>query len=274
MQCSIFARYAPKVVLRCNVTQGGALMGLRMKILSGFTILTMMLFVAGIWSISELRSVGSSVQRMMDENYKSIDACEMMIEALERQDSAVLLLLLGKWEKGRSIIREGDDLFRKGFDIAKTNVTIPGEGGYIDDIETRYRVYKELWDKPIVGTKREADLNWYFEEIHRAFLNTKSAVTDLKRLNDRNLYQTASELKARSHRATMPGIVAILSALVFTLLFNYFVNLYLVSPIIRITKGIRSFVETGKPENIEVKTRDELADLVSSVQDMIARLMR
>jgi methyl-accepting chemotaxis protein len=249
-------------------------MGLRMKILSGFAILTMMLFIAGVWSVYELRSVGSSVQKMLDDNYKSINAAKTMIEALERQDSAVLLLLLGKRDAGRSIIQDGDELFQKAFDIAKNNVTIPGEQDYIDAIEAKHKTYKDLWSKPIVGTKREADLNWYFEEVHRAFLKTKAAVTELMVLNDRNMYQTASELKGRSHRATMPGIVAILCALVFTLGFNYFVNLYVVSPIIRITKSIRKFVETGKHENIEVETKDELADLVSSIQDMIARLMR
>jgi len=249
-------------------------MGLRAKILSGFAILTMMLFIAGVWSIYELRSVGSSVQNMLDDNYKSINAAKMMIEALERQDSAVLLLLLGKWDEGRSIIRSGDELFRKGFDIAKHNITIPGEQGYVGAIEAKYKTYKDLWTKPIVGTKREADLNWYFEEIHHAFLNTKEAVTELMELNDKNMYRTASDLKGRSHRATMPGLVAVLSALAFTLVFNYFVNRYVVSPIIKITKGIRRFVETGKAENIEVETKDELADLVSSIQDLIARLMR
>jgi len=249
-------------------------MGLRMKILSGFAILTMMLFLAGVWSIYELRSVGSSVQKMLDDNYKSINASKMMIEALEMQNSAVLLLLLGKWKEGRSIIQEGEDLFRMGFDIAKNNLTIPGEQSYVKAIETRYETYKTMWSQPIVGTKREADLNWYFEETHRAFLSTKAAVSELMVLNDKNMYQTASELKAKSHRATMPGIVAILCALVFTMGFNYFVNLYVVSPIIRITKGIHKFVETGKAENIEVETKDELADLVSSIQDMIARLMR
>ena len=249
-------------------------MGLRIKILSGFAILTAMLFIAGVWSIYELRFVGSSVQKMLDDNYKSISAAKMMIEGLERQDSAVLLLLLGKWEEGRSIIRSGDDLFRQGFEVAKNNVTIPGEQGYVDTIEAKYKIFKDLWAKPIVGTKREADLNWYFEEIHQAFLNAKSAVAALTELNDKNMYETASELKGRSHRASMPGLVAILSALVFTLVFNYFVNLYVVSPIIKITKGIRRFVETREPVNIEVETKDELADLVSSIQDMTARLMR
>jgi HAMP domain-containing protein len=68
--------------------------------------------------------------------------------------------------------------------------------------------------------------------------------------------------------------VAILSALAFTLIFTYFVSLYVVSPIIKITKGIRKFIETREPVDIEVESKDELSDLVSSVQDLIARVMR
>ena len=59
-------------------------MGLRTKILSGFLILPMMLVVAGIWSIYELTRVGTSVQRLLVENCKSINAGNMIIEALER----------------------------------------------------------------------------------------------------------------------------------------------------------------------------------------------
>ena len=66
-------------------------MGLREKILSGFLLLTMMLVVAGVWSIHELTAVGTSVQSILNDNYKSINAGKMMIEALEREDSAVLL---------------------------------------------------------------------------------------------------------------------------------------------------------------------------------------
>ena len=77
-------------------------MGLRTKMLSGFLILTMMLLVAGVWSVYELTTIGSSVQKLLNDNYKSINAGKMMIEALEREDSAVLLLFSGKWQQGRS----------------------------------------------------------------------------------------------------------------------------------------------------------------------------
>jgi methyl-accepting chemotaxis protein len=246
-------------------------MGLRTKILGGFLILTMMLAVAGIWSIYELTTVGASVQRLFDDNYKSINAGKMMIEALEREDSAVLLLLSGNWEQGRSIIGSADDQFQEGFTIAQNNVTIPGEPAYVEEIEARYKAYKDLWAKPIVDTSKQGNLDWYFQELHRAFQDVKASVEKLVALNDQTMYQTASNLKNRTHRAIMPGIVAILAALIFTVIFNFLINYYLVSPIISTTKGIQRFMETGELPAIQVETQDELFDLVSSIQRLVAQ---
>ncbi|MBN2125397.1 MAG: MCP four helix bundle domain-containing protein, partial [Deltaproteobacteria bacterium] len=191
-------------------------MGLRAKILSGFLILTMMLLIAGVWSIHELATIGSSVQGILDDNYRSINAARTMTEALEREDSAVLLLLSGKWEEGRSIIRSADAHFQQAFQVASSNVTVPGEQNYIDSLKATYENYREIWKKPIVGTVREGNLKWYFQEAHQAFMEAKLAVERLMAINDRTMYRTASDLKNRTHRATMPGIVAILAALVFS----------------------------------------------------------
>lgn len=247
-------------------------MGLRTKILCGFLILTMMLAVAGVWSVYELTTVGTSVQKLLDDNYKSISAGKMMIEALEREDSAVLLLLSGKWEQGRSIIESGDDLFQKGFAIARDNVTIPGESAYVDTIGARYKAYKDLWIKPIVDTSKEGNLDWYFQEVHKAFLDVKLSVEKLVALNDQTMYQTASDLKNRAHRAIMPGVIAILAALIFTVIFNFLTNYYVVSPIIRTTRGIQHFMETGELPAIQVESEDELFDLVSSIQRLVAQV--
>jgi HAMP domain-containing protein len=245
-------------------------MGVRGKILLGFLILAVMLFLAGAWSIYELSKIGTSVQRLLDDNYKSIDAAQLMTEALEREDSAILLLLSGNWKEGREIIRSADLSFREAFKTAENNVTIPGEKACLDEIEKTYRVFKSLWDKPIVETKREENLAWYYQKVNPSFLNVKLAVEKLMALNDQVMYQTASDLKSRAHRAVMPGVVAILSALIFTLVFNYFVNYYLVSPIIKITKEIQKCLETNEPFEIKIETKDELNRLASALQELVA----
>jgi HAMP domain-containing protein len=246
-------------------------MGVRAKILSGFLILAVMLFLAGAWSIYELSKIGTSVQMLLDDNYKSIDAAKLMTEALEREDSAILLLLSGNWKEGREIIKSADLSFQKAFQTAENNVTISGEKAYVDEIEKSYRIFKGLWDKPIVETKREGNLNWYFQEVNPSFLDVKLTVEKLMALNDQVMYQTASNLKSRAHRAVMPGVVAILSALIFTLVFNYFVNYYLVSPIIKITKEIQKCLKTSEPFQVKIETKDELNRLASALQELVAQ---
>ncbi|MCF8024326.1 MAG: hypothetical protein K9K82_02435 [Desulfobacteraceae bacterium] len=89
-------------------------------------------------------------------------------------------------------------------------------------------------------------------------------------LNDQAMYETASDLKNRAHRAVMPGVIAILSALVFTILFNYFVNIYIVNPILLLIKSIDNFLNKGEPISVKMDSDDELADLAASVTSLTA----
>lgn len=194
-------------------------MGIRIKIFSGFLVLSLMLLVAGLWSIYELNSIGSSVQSILEDNYQSIHAAKIMKEALEREDSAILLLLLGKWEKGREIINSADSLFNEKLHFAMNNITIPGEHIHLEAIQADYATFKGLWERPIVGTNKEGDLDWYFQKVHSSFLAVKTSLNALINLNDERMYETATALKNRSKRAIVPGIVAIISALLFTFIF-------------------------------------------------------
>jgi HAMP domain-containing protein/nitrate/nitrite-specific signal transduction histidine kinase len=242
-------------------------MGIRAKIMSGFLILAAMLLVAGAWSIYELKNIGISAQNILNENYKSIDAAKVMIEALEREDSAVLLLLLGKKEEGRDILKVADGNFQKAMEIARGNITLPGEQNYVDAVDKAYAAYRKLW-QPSAGTEYRGDLNLYFQEVNPTFLKVKTAVSELMNINHQAMYQTASQVEARAHRATMPGIIAIASAFIFAIIFSFLINLYVISPIVKLTAGIRTFLERGFFPDVRAEGMDEIAELVSSVEQL------
>ena len=245
-------------------------MNLRFKIFSGFLIMAVMLFAAGALSIYELKNIGHSVQSLLDENYRSINAAKNMIESLEREDSGVLLLLSGEWERGRSTIEDAHEHFQEAMDIAKNNITIPGEAAYVAAIMESYEVYRSNWNQPIVGTIKEGDLSWYFNQAHLSFLEAKTQVNRLMTLNDKTLYHTASALKNRAERAIMPGLVAIVSALIFTAVFNFFINIYFISPIKELTAGIHNYIKKGERPGFRVKSRDEIADLADAIEELSA----
>ena len=243
-------------------------MKLRMKIMSGFLILVIMLALAGIFSIYELMTISSSVQSLLDDNYKSIIAAKKMIEALERQDSGLLLSISGEGEAGRKMIEKADAEFQSALDIAKNNLTIPNEKDFIEDIDFKYKTYRALLAERLANRSGDYNVAWYFNHGHPAFQAAKTAVDKLMALNDEAMYRTASNLQNRMHRIIMPGIVAIVSALVFAFLFNYFIHRYFVNPIISITNDVQNVLKTGRPSNVEVETDDELKDLTSAIHDL------
>lgn len=243
-------------------------MGLRFKILSGFFILVLMLFIAGLWSIYELNSIGSSVQSILDENYKSIHAAKRMKDALEREDSGILLLLLGKWKEGRDIIKSADSQFIHEMEIAYSNITIPGEKTHLDSLKSKYNTYKRFWERPIVDTQKEGNIDWYFNEVHTAFLEATKTVEKLISINDENMYRTASNLESRANRAIMPGIIASVAAIIFALLFTYLVHTFMISPIIEMTYRIKKFEENKTPFDVRILTRDEIYDLSESIKEL------
>jgi HAMP domain-containing protein len=246
-------------------------MRLRAKVFSGFLILALMLTLAGAWSIYELRSTSTAVQDLLAENYRSINSGKMMLEALEREDSGVLLVMLGRWNEGWDIMTSADSLFRAGFHIAANNVTLEGEAACIGEIGARYASYRSIWEKPVAGTGRDTELTWYFESPHRAFLGVKASVHALINLNSEAMYGTATKLRRGADRAVMPGIVAMIAALVFSVLFSYFVNLSLVGPIVRITHGISRFVNHEEKFDVHLEGNDELSELANSIGTLASK---
>jgi methyl-accepting chemotaxis protein len=93
-------------------------------------------------------------------------------------------------------------------------------------------------------------------------------------LNDKTMYDTASALQNRAKRAIMPGIVAIVAALVFTIIFNFFINLYVIKPIKSFSKGIREYISHGETGGIQVDSNDELSKLSHDVQDLIDHIKK
>jgi hypothetical protein len=248
-------------------------MKLRIKILTGFSILAFMLLISGLWSIHEMNSISSSTKKILDENYQSIYAAKEMKEALEREDSGILLLLLGKEKEGKTIINTADSLFEERLKFTYTNITIPGEQIHLDSIQSKYHFYKNLWVRQVTDTSEENNLELYFQKIHQSFLTVKEAINDLIDLNDKLMYQTSFEIENRSERAIIPGIIAILSALIFTFIFNYLVSYFMVSSIRKITEGINNFKENRTPFDVKIeKTKDEIYYLADAIRNLCESL--
>lgn len=247
---------------------------LKLKILAGFMLLVALLIVAGAMSIIEFYKLSRSVTALIEDNYKTIEATRSMIEALERKDSGILLILLGESKEGRETVETGDVAFKNAFNIARNNITEVNEGHYIEKIDSLFGIYNSKVEISIYNSLKVGDMNWYNNEIHHSFIELKHSIDELMNLNQMSMYTEATLLKEKSHRAIMPGIVAIVGAVVFSLLLSFFISKYYVSPLSELSEAIKNFNPREKVIKSNIKTEDEIKKIEEEVNSLIARLVK
>jgi len=245
-------------------------MNLRMKILSGFVILALMLMIAGVWSMWELSKVGVSVKNILDENFESIETGKNMVSLLEEEEAGILLTLQGQWDKGRNLISESDKKFERKMNYAFSKITIDEERTKLETVKNKYVKFKTLWEEPLANKGGRESLKWFAGDVRESFKEVKAAIIEFVAVNERSLYKTATNLETHAAAVIMPGIIAFISALIFTLLFNYFVNYYFVSPIIRITNSVREFVKRNVPYEVKIESNDEIKELSEAIENLVA----
>ena len=117
-------------------------MTLKKKILTGYGVAFALMGLVVAWAVSNLVSLGNATDAILSENYRSILAAENMVDALELQDSGILLLFLGEAEKGVAQFRENGAIFLQWLARAKDNITIKGEAELVQSIEADYATYR------------------------------------------------------------------------------------------------------------------------------------
>lgn len=249
-------------------------MKIKTKILSGFALIIAMLLIAGFASIYEFTRLNKSQTALIDDNYKTIEASKTMIEALESEDSGILLLLSGHWKEGREILYSADSLFMTALHIAKNNITETNEAKYIKQIDQSYLKFKERWEPPIVGTAKENSINWYLTDLHDYFRAVNNDVQALMSLNQNSMYKESADLKENARRAIMPGIVAIIASLVFLVMFNFFISRYYVKPIVDIIRSLKTHTTQTQSFDAGIVTNDEFKELEKEIQNMIYRIKK
>lgn len=247
-------------------------MKIRLKILSGFLVIVAMLTIAGGFGIYEFRKLSQSVESLLADNYASIEACNNMLEGLEREDSGVLLFMMGQQEMGKALILGGDSIFVASLQAARNNITESNEEAFIQEIVEKYAAYKKLWEFQITITEETFSKDWYFQDVHHSFNDVKNSVKGLMMINHTSMYNEAFMLREKAQRAVMPGFVAVVAALVFAFLFNFFINHFFVSPIVRLIRAINQYHPAGKELDAKIETKDEIKSLEEAVRKLILKL--
>ena len=252
-------------------------MTLKKKILIGYGVAFALMGLVVAWAVTNLVSLGKATDAILSENYRSIIAAENMVDALERQDSGVLLILLGDAGKGIAQFRENEAVFFEWLARAKDNITIDGEAQLVQSIEADYATYRKQFSaltdlRETGGAAREPA--YYQETVYPLFAKVREVCIGLRNLNEETMYTASVRAGTVAQRAIWSTVLVAASALIVALMFSLFLAERIVRPIRRFMEASRKISSGDYTVQVPVETGDELGRLAGEFNQMAKQLGR
>lgn len=252
-------------------------MTFKKKILIGYGVSFVLMGLVIGWAVTNLVSLGKATDAILSENYRSIIAAEKMVDALERQDSAILLMLLGGTKKGVAQFHENEAVFFEWFARAKDNITIDGEAKIIQSIENDYVLYRRQFSDmtDLRASSRPAlNLSLYGETVNPIFVKVREVCIGLRNLNEETMYTASVKAGKVARRAIWSTTIVAASALIVALIFSLFLVERIVQPIRHFMEASRKISSGDYAVRIPVETGDELGELAGEFNRMATELGR
>jgi len=175
-------------------------MKLQTRLQLSYGYLVTLVLIGAIGGALGFHALGKKLGVVLDENFESVQASMAMLEALERQDSAVLMALLSK-EGARTDVEASESAFLEALGRARNNVTEEQERPAIESISQAYSRYRAARDH-LLDAVVETPLARYESDCFPYFDLVKTGVRDLLELNHRAMVRADREAQtAAAQRA-------------------------------------------------------------------------
>ncbi len=253
--------------------KGAGMFKLQQKLSLGFGGLLLIIIIIGGQSILTLTRLGSSIDVILRENYRSVVACQTMKESLERIDSGLLFVLLGEDRRGEDLIRTNEMIFEDALQAELNNITLPDEGPKARELRDLFVRYRESLDgmlkaPGLPGLARAA----YFERIFPLFVKIKETADAILRMNQQNMNDQNDRARrsAAVARRQMYGLLA--GGLVLAVLFLVFIRRWILSPVRRLINSAEEIKKGNLELVVQGHSRDEIGLLSETFNEMAAAL--
>ncbi|MGE5561025.1 MAG: ATP-binding protein [Chloroflexota bacterium] len=248
---------------------------LRGKLLAGYLLIVMLTVAVGGWAIHNLLGLSRALDAIMVENYRSILAAENMVEAIERQDSAMLLYLLGQESDAQALYTENEGAFLSWLARAEDNVTEPGEAEIVSRMRAIYTEYLSDFTnlrriKALEGEQRARE--YYLGVIWPRVEEIRQVEQQLLDKNHQAMLNRRDHATAQARKATWSTALVAVTSVILGLVFGVNAAAIIIGPARKLTESAMRIGQGHLDERIDIRTGDEIGRLAEEFNRMTERL--
>lgn len=248
---------------------------LKAKIAVVYLFLVFTIAIVGIVSVFNVYQLSKSIDGLMVNNYKSINAVTNMVASVEEQNNSILIYLYIDKERGITNFYDNNAIFNKWYNIEYNNITENGEREHVAKINKFYNRYLKLFANILEMHSTQGNakaLQYYDTEIVPVFNNLKQELTLLATLNEKAMFNSKKLVIDSAFNSmyliTMLSIIAVVG--------GYFASKLSINktlkPIYSLTETIKAVKEGDLAQQAPIISEDEIGDLTSEFNNMTKRL--
>ena len=248
---------------------------LRHKLALGFGGLLAVIVVMALLTVQQIDRLGSAVDDILRQNYRSVTASQSMKEAIEKMDSDILFSFTGRHLASLHNIGESERKFRAALAIELGNITLPGEREKAERLAKLFDRYAStmhgIMDDTIPLDKRRAS---YFTTLLPLLTEIDMLAQQILDMNQANMNTANGEARILAASAHNRIVVAVIACAVVAMLFSYQSRRWILKPIGRLIESANEIRSGNLELVIESESNDEIGQLSEAFNEMASSLRR
>lgn len=231
--------------------------------------LAMILLLSSVISILEYRRMSDYVSELIAANIKSINLSQRLADLTQEYNDQMLAVVI---QNDISMMPDFNlDYFNAQSDSLRSSFTSSRMLPKVDSVVMSFDAFmktSQMFDEVFLADTVNTG-EWFFGSLQPTYMKLRQDLTYLNEVIYEDLKDNSSDFDAGFYRSIMPGIVAIGAGLLLIVLLFYFIMIYYVRPIYRMSDGIDGYRLSGRRHVYEFDGDDQLANVNAGVTELI-----
>jgi hypothetical protein len=242
---------------------------MRLKLLFSLGSIAAILLVSGFISIIEYRRMSDYVSDLIASNIKSINLSQRLADMTQEYNHQMLNVVL---KNDLTLMPEFDfQFFLQQADSLKSAVTSSSSLPVVDTVSNSFDAFMKTslkFDEVFLADTVNTS-EWFFGSLQPCYNKFRGDMNTLNSAIHEELRNNSEDFDAGFYRSIIPGVVSVGAGLLLVMLLMYFILVYYVNPLYRMSDGVDNYRAVGKRHTYVFDGDDQLANINSGLIELI-----
>ena len=242
---------------------------IRKKAVFSLGTIAVILILSGVIAILEYRRMSEYVSDLVSANIKSITVAKQLSDITQEYNHQMLSVVIQNDISKMPVFNK--EYFMSHSDTLKNSITFEATLPIVKEVDASFDRFIETsqrFDEVFLADTVDTG-EWFFGTLQPCYNKFRNDMNVLNSAIHEELKGNSADFDAGFYRSIIPGVVSVAAGILLVLLLMYFIMVYYVNPICRISDGVDNYRAVGKRYGYVFDGDDQLANINAGITELV-----